>query len=83
MKIPKSVWTVSIRNHNEAERMPVVEYRERQKEYRTIAKSVLNNKFDYKTEKEALTAFRKLPQDVQQWVEINECFPINMGLGWC
>lgn len=83
MKVLKSVWTVSIRNHNEAKRLPVLEYRARQKEYRAIAKTVLNNKFDYITEKEALTAFRKLPNDVQQWVEINECFPISLGLGWC
>lgn len=83
MKILKSVWTVSIRNHKEAKRMPVAEYRARQKEYRAIAKTVLNNIWDYKTEKEALAAAGKLPNDVQQWVEINECFPINMGLGWC
>jgi hypothetical protein len=74
MNIGKSYWAVSIRNKAAETSMPRKEYSEMRKpcEPRHL---VLNNKFEYRTEKEALAAKKKLPKELQSWVQINESFP--------
>ena len=82
MIVGKSYWGVSIRNAAAETSMPKKEYMEMRKALRSKASIILNNKFEYKTEKEALAAKKKLPKELQSWVQINESFPVSLGLGW-
>jgi hypothetical protein len=82
MNIGKSYWAVSIRNKAAETSMPRKEYSEMRRALRAEASIVLNNKFEYRTEKEALAAKKKLPKELQSWVQINESFPVSLGLGW-
>jgi hypothetical protein len=44
---------------------------------------LFNNKFEYRTEKEALAAITAcLSRTSIFWVQINESFPVSLGLGW-
>jgi hypothetical protein len=82
MKIGKSYWAISIRNKTAETSMPRKEYSEMRRALRAKASIVLDNKFEYRTEKEALAAKKKLPKELQSWVQINESFPVSLGLGW-
>lgn len=82
MSISKSYWVISISNETIRNSMPNKEYRELQKAFRAKASSILNNRFEYKTEKEALAAQKKLPKEMQSWVQVRESFPVSLGLGW-
>jgi hypothetical protein len=82
MSIGKSYWAVSISNETVRTSMPNKEYRELQRTFRTKASSILNNRFEYKTQKEALAAQKKLPKEMQSWVQVRESFPVSLGLGW-
>lgn len=50
---------------------------------RANIKSQLNGKTEYATEIEARKAFAKLDQETAKYVDVNENFPVNLGLGWC
>jgi hypothetical protein len=82
MTIGKSYWAVSISNETIRTSMPNKEYREMQRAVRAKASSILGNRFEFKTQKEALAAQKKLPKDIQQWVQVRESFPVSLGLGW-
>ena len=82
MKVGKSYWAVSISNESLRTSMPKKEYLEMQKALRSKASSILNNRFEYKTQKEALAAQKKLPKELQSWVQVRESFPVSLGLGW-
>ena len=82
MKVGKSYWAVSISNETARTSMPKKEYLEMQKALRSKASSILNNRFEYKTQKEALEAQNKLPKELQSWVQVRESFPVSLGLGW-
>ena len=82
MSIGKSYWAVSISNETVRTSMPNKEYREMQRAFRAKASSTLNNRFEYKTKKEALAAQKKLPKEMQSWVQVRESFPVSLGLGW-
>jgi hypothetical protein len=79
MNIGKSYWAVSIKNKAAETSMPRKEYSEMRRALRAEASIVLNNKFEYRTEKEALAAKKKLPKELQSWVQINESFPVSLG----
>jgi hypothetical protein len=83
MNIGKSYWAVSIRQQSVLR--PQCREKSTQKCVEPCAAEasiVLNNKFEYRTEKEALAAKKKLPKELQSWVQINESFPVSLGLGW-
>jgi hypothetical protein len=82
MSIGKSYWAVSISNEALRTSMPKKEYLQMQKALRSQASSILNNRFEYKTKKEALAAQKKLPKEMQSWVQVRESFPVSLGLGW-
>jgi hypothetical protein len=82
MIVGKSYWAVSISNEALRTSMPKKEYLEMQKALRSKASSILNNRFEYKTQKEALAAQKKLPKELQSWVQVRESFPVSLGLGW-
>ena len=82
MIVGKSYWLVSIRNKAAETSMPKKEYMDMRKALRAKASIVLDNRFEYRTEKEALAAKKKLPKELQSWAQINESFPVSLGLGW-
>lgn len=82
MTIGKSYWLISIRNDKLVDTMPRIEYREMQKALRSKASSILGNKFEFKTKKEALAAQKKLPKEMQGWIQVRESFPVSLGLSW-
>lgn len=83
MKVGKSYWSVSIRNESARNSMPNKEYQQKRRELRQQAATILGNKFEYATEKEALAAKKKLPKNIRQWTEVSETWPVSLGLGWC
>ena len=82
MKVGKSYWAVSISNEALRTSMPKKEYLQMQKALRSQASIILNNRFEYTTQKEALAAQKKLPNELQSWVQVRESFPVSLGLGW-
>jgi hypothetical protein len=82
MIVGKSYWLVSIRSEAAETSMPKKEYMEMRKALRSKASIILNNKFEYRTEKEALAAQKKLPKEMRSWAQVRESFPVSLGLGW-
>jgi len=83
MKVGKSYWAIKIRKDSDLNSMPWKEYRPLQKAKWLEAAKILGNRFEFATEKQAIAAKNKLPEHLQEWVEIRELFPISLGLGWC
>lgn len=83
MKVGKSYWEVTIRNEAARKSMPNKEYQQARRELRQQAAQVLGNRFEFATEKEAMAAKKKLPKEMQGWVEVAETWPVSLGLGWC
>ena len=50
---------------------------------RTSIKEQLNNKLDYAVMEDANAAWDKLDEATKKYVSVSECYPVNLGLGWC
>jgi hypothetical protein len=91
MKIGKSYWSVSVSQDKVWNDVAVTEphnnnrtnVMQKCKLIRADIKLQLNGKTEYATEIEARKAFAKLDQETAKFVDVNENFPVNLGLGWC
>ena len=91
MKIGKSYWSVSVSQDKVWAEVALTEPQNNNRKYViqkciSISKNIklqLNGKTEYATEIEARKAVEKLDEEIVKYVDINENFPVNLGLGWC
>lgn len=83
IKYGKSYWTIMIRNELHRESMPNKDYQEKRREIRSQIESIIGKKFEFSTEKEALSVKSKIPSHLHDWVKVSETIPVSLGLGWC
>jgi len=91
MKTGKSYWTVSISQDKVWDVMTLTDPETVNRAnvmrkcmmIRADIKQQLNGKFEYATEIEARKAYKKLDKETAKYVDVNENFPVNLGLGWC
>jgi len=91
MKVGKSYWSVSVSQDKVWKEVALTEPQNNTRSnvmskcklIRAELKLQLNGKTEYATEIEARKAFAKLDQETAKYVDVNENFPVNLGLGWC
>jgi len=91
MKTGKSYWSVSVSQDKVWAQVAITEPENNNRKNViqkciSISKDIklqLNGKTEYATEIEARKAVEKLDQEIVKYVDINENFPVNLGLGWC
>ena len=90
MKTGKAYWSLHInsdrvwkelvltnKNATRKDSMMMIKY------IRTSIKEQLNNKLDYEFMEDANAAWDKLDEATKKYVSVSECYPVNLGLGWC